>query len=452
MPAAAAKASISTATGYRLAGDPRLPSMKKGARGRRRPDPLGDLFEAEIVPMLKAARGLRSIAIFAEMAHRHPDLGEGVRHTIERRTRSWRALHGAEQDVIFRQTHEPGRMSLSDFTDMADIGIRIAGAPIEHRLYHFRLAYSGFEHALVVLGGESFTALAKGPQNALWSLGGAPREHRTDSLSAAFRNLDRDAQEDMTRRYEGLCAHYGMTATRNNAGIAHENGAIESPHGHLKQAIADALLMRGTADFPDLATYRAFVDGIVGRHNARNRNRIDSERATLRDLPDRRRCDYEEVTVRVTSSGGFRLRKVFYTVPLMVPRLRGSPRTLRGSGREEDATAQEVESGSAVHRSLDQLEAGDLALGLPVAPGRCEGSPHGGPVLLEARGKGLDGAHAAGTGVGEPGVKIVTRCRRGIVAGETTTADERCETLRQGGDPYGFLILLHPHCRSGGVG
>jgi hypothetical protein len=32
-------------------------------------------------------------------------------------------------------------------------------------------------------------------------------------------------------------------------------------------------------------------------------------------LPDRRTSDYEEVIVRVTSSGGFTLRKVFYTVP-----------------------------------------------------------------------------------------------------------------------------------------
>lgn len=314
VPAAAAKASISAATGYRLAADPRLPSMKKGTRGRRRPDPLGDLFETEIVPMLKAAPGLRPIAIFAEIVRRHPDLGEGVRRTIERRIRSWRAIHGEEQDVIFRQTHELGRVGLSDFTDMAALGIAIAGVPLDHRLYHFRLAYSGFEHAHVVLGGESFTALAEGLQNALWSLGGVPREHRTDSLSAAFRNLDRDAREDMNRRYDGLCAHYGMTATRNNAGIAHENGAIESPHGHLKSAIEDALLMRGTRDFPDLAGYRSFVDGIVGRHNARIMTRIDSERAALRALPDRRSCDYEAVTVRVTSSGGFRLRKVFYTV------------------------------------------------------------------------------------------------------------------------------------------
>jgi hypothetical protein len=31
--------------------------------------------------------------------------------------------------------------------------------------------------------------------------------------------------------------HYGMAATRNNTGVAHENGSIESAHGHLKQAL-----------------------------------------------------------------------------------------------------------------------------------------------------------------------------------------------------------------------
>jgi len=140
-------------------------------------------------------------------------------------------------------------MGLSDFTDMAGAGISIAGVALDHRLYHFRLAYSGFEHAHVVLGGESFVALAEGLQNALWSLGGVPLEHRSDSLSAAFRNLDRQARADLTVRYEDLCGHYGMTATRNNAGIAHENGSIEGPHGHLKRAINDALLMRGVERF-----------------------------------------------------------------------------------------------------------------------------------------------------------------------------------------------------------
>jgi hypothetical protein len=198
---------------------------------------------------------------------------------------------------------------------MGDLAVAVAGEPLDHRLYHFRLAYSGFEHAHVVLGGESCVALAEGLQNALWALGGAPREHRSDSLSAAFRNLDRDAAEDLTRRYDALCAHYGMEPSRNNPGLVHENGAIESAHGHLKGTIADALLLRGSRDFADLAAYRRFVDEVVGRRNARSAPRIEIERAALQELPRRRTADYEEAIVTVTSSGGFVLRKVFYSVP-----------------------------------------------------------------------------------------------------------------------------------------
>ena len=311
----AAKASISTATAYRYEHHHHLPSSQKPARGRRRPDPLVDFFDAEVVPMLKAAPGLRAVAIFEEMQRRHPGLSTGARRTLERRIRSWRAVHGADQEVIFRQVHEPGRMGLSDFTDMADLGVTIVGVPLDHRLYHFRLAYSGFEHAHVILGGESYVALAEGLQNALWALGGAPLEHRSDSLSAAFRNLGQDAREDLTRRYDALCAHYGMQPTRNNRGVAHENGAIESAHGHLRKAVRDALLMRGVSDFDDLASYRRFIDEIVSRKNAHHAKRIEAERPALQDLPGQRTCDHEETLVTVTSSGGFTLKKVFYTVP-----------------------------------------------------------------------------------------------------------------------------------------
>lgn len=51
---------------------------------------MGGLFEAEVVPMLKAAPGLRPIAVFEEMLRRHPELGVGVRRTLERRIRAWR--------------------------------------------------------------------------------------------------------------------------------------------------------------------------------------------------------------------------------------------------------------------------------------------------------------------------------------------------------------------------
>ena len=312
---AAAKAGFSTATGYRIADDPRLPLQKKATRGRRRCDPLAEVWESEIVPILASAPGIRAVAVLEEMRRRHPEIAAGVRRTLERRMRGWRAVAGPEQDVIFRQEPAPGRLGLSDFTDTRVLGVTVAGEMLEHRLYHFRLAFSGFAHAHVVLGGESFVALAEGLQNALWGLGGVPREHRSDSLSAAFRNLDRDAQQDLTRRYQGLMGHYGMTATRNNLGVAHENGAIEGPHGHLKKALADALLLRGNRDFDDLDGYRRFVDEIVGRRNAHNRKRIALERPMLAALPKRRTAGYEEKIVIVTSSGGFILRRVFYTAP-----------------------------------------------------------------------------------------------------------------------------------------
>jgi hypothetical protein len=315
VPIAAAKAGFSTATAYRIGQDPRSPSQKATPRGRRRPDPLAAVWESEIVPLLRSAPGLRPVALFEEVLRRHPELGAGVRRTLERRIRSWRALHGPEQEVIFRQVHEPGRLGLSDFTDMGELAVSIAGEALGHRLYHFRLAYSGFEHAHVVLGGESYVALAEGLQDALWALGGAPHEHRSDSLSAAFRNLDREAGEDLTRRYDALCAHYGMQPSRNNPGLAHENGGIEGAHGHLKAAIADALLLRGSRDFADLAAYRGLVDEVVGRRNARVAPRLEIERAALRALPPRRTADHEEAVVAVTSSSGFVLRKVFYSVP-----------------------------------------------------------------------------------------------------------------------------------------
>src|ERR1700730_2181561 len=145
--------------------------------------------------------------------------------------------------------------------------------------------------------------------------GRAPSQHRSDSLSAAFRNLDDNTRQDQTRHYEALCAHYGMQPTRNNRGVAHENGSIESPHGHLKQAIEDALLLRGSRDFDTLDAYRRFIDEIVGRRNARNAKRLDLERSALQSLPARRTTDYEETIVTVTSTSGFILRKVFYSVP-----------------------------------------------------------------------------------------------------------------------------------------
>jgi hypothetical protein len=87
---AAAKAGFSAATAHRIEQDPRLPWQKKAPRDRRRRDPLAAVWDSEVVPLLKSAPGLRAVAIFDEMRRRHPEIGRGVRRTLERRIRSWR--------------------------------------------------------------------------------------------------------------------------------------------------------------------------------------------------------------------------------------------------------------------------------------------------------------------------------------------------------------------------
>jgi hypothetical protein len=141
VPGAAAKGGFSTATGYRIEAAPRLRSQRKKPRGRHRPDPLDDVWDVDVVPILQAAPGIRAIAVLEELCRRHPEISPSIRRTLERRVRGWRAIAGPEQDVMFRQVHAAGHQGQSDFTDMGDLGLRVASAPLAHRLYHFRLVF-----------------------------------------------------------------------------------------------------------------------------------------------------------------------------------------------------------------------------------------------------------------------------------------------------------------------
>lgn len=314
--AAAASAGFSARTARRIDNDPRLPSQKKQPRSwRTRADPLADIWP-RVLELLKIP-DIMAVTIFEDLQDElGPEvLPDSVRRTLERRIARWRALHGEDKEVFFPQRHDPGRQALSDFTVADSLGVTIAGEPLPHRLYHFRLACSGWEDARVILGGESFSAIAEGLQDALWKLGGVTIEHRTDSLSAAFKNLDPDAERDFTKRYEDLCRHYGMEPTRNNRGLAHENGSIEAANGHIKTRLDQRLRRRGSRDFESLKAYRAFVDGVCNRYNARRAKAVAAEREALKTLPKRRTTDFSTVTAKVTRNSTINVDRVVYSVP-----------------------------------------------------------------------------------------------------------------------------------------
>lgn len=279
-------------------------------------DPFETVWDKELVPMLEKHPSLQAKTLLEDLQQRYPDAyPDKLLRTLQRRVKKWKALYGPEKEVLFRQQHPPGWQGLSDFTTMQELNITILEQPLEHILYHYRLAYSGWEHAEVILGGESFTALAEGLQNALWHCGGVPETHRTDSLSAAFKNLSPKAKSDLTKGYEEFCKHYGMQPTRNNRGVSHENGSIESSHRHLKSRIAQALLLRGSRDFASLDDYRHFIRELISRHNRRIYKEYLEELSYLQSLPERKTTDYVEERVVVTHSSTFLLKGVLYSVP-----------------------------------------------------------------------------------------------------------------------------------------
>jgi len=119
----------------------------------------------------------------------------------------------------------------------------------------------------------------------------------------------------LTRLYDELCHHYRMQPTRNNTGIAHENGAIESPHGHLKNRIKQLLLLRGSNHFDSIAQYQELINSAVDKLNAQHAAKIEEEKQYLQPLPKYRVADYEVLTATVSCRSTIDVRCVLYTVP-----------------------------------------------------------------------------------------------------------------------------------------
>jgi len=312
---ASAKAGISERSGRRIdCGN--LRQKKEPRHWRTRKDPFTKVWDDEIIPLLKTTPELTPTTLFENLQDKHPGkFPNKHKRTFQRRVKSWKALYGSDKEVMFRQAKEAGRLGLSDFTELCDITITISTEVLNHRLYHFRLPYSGWSFVKVILGGESYTALAEGLQEALIRLGGAPLEHRTDSLSAAYKNLSKSEQDDLTANYQTLCEHYGMTPTRNNKGVSHENGAVESPHGHIKHRIRQALLLRESNDFNSLDDYRQWLDALIRRFNRRCEEALAIERGKLLSLPKYHAMDYSEAVVSVSTSSTITVKRVLYTVP-----------------------------------------------------------------------------------------------------------------------------------------
>ena len=266
---AAAKAGICVRSARNWQSGPLPSETKEERQWRTRSDPFEGVWEEETLPLLQgeAAGKLRATTIIEWLEEQHPSrFSASQLRTLQRRLQDWRALHGPDQEVYFPQEHPPGREARFDFTHGSSLGVTVAGQPYRHQLFQLILSHSGWRYAELATG-ETFLALQQGLQAALWTLGGVPQVVRSDNTSAATHEMRRSGGRALNDNYAALLGHYGLWSTRINPGQSHENGVAEQGHYRLKDAIDQALMLRGSRDFNTVDHYADFVRQMVARRN-----------------------------------------------------------------------------------------------------------------------------------------------------------------------------------------
>ena len=290
----------------------KLPSETRAPRTyRTRLDPLESIWPS-IEAQLRASPGLQAKTLLEWLFRQHPGVyDQSHLRTLQRRIKQWRASEGPAKEVFFAQVHHPGDLSASDFSDMSGLDVTIAGQLHPHMVYHFVLTYSNWE-AITVCYSESFESLSEGLQNGLHRLGGVPRRHRTDRLSAAVNNqCDR---RDFTSRYQALMTHYDVAIEKTQPRCPNENGDVESSHRGFKTAVDQALMLRGSREFTSIESYKEFLQSLVDSRNTSRGKRASEDLAALRSLRSERLESLRKERVRVRSGSLVQVGRNTYSV------------------------------------------------------------------------------------------------------------------------------------------
>lgn len=292
----------------------KLPSeVTKPRSWRTRSDP----FEADwpwIEERLQAAPRLQAKTLFEALQDKWPGrYQQGQLRTLQRRVRRWRAQHGPEREVFFAQQHRPGEAMQTDFTDAASLGVTVNGEALEHLLCHAVLPYSNWEWATVAFS-ESYLALKRGMQEALFRLGRHPVWHQTDNTSAAT-HKPRKGKRIFNDNYRQLVEHFGMKPRTTKVGAKEQNGDIEASHRALKDWLDQQLLLRGSRDFESEEAWEAWLWVLLDKRNLRREQRLAEDLEAMALLSASRLGDFREVEVRVTSWSTVRVLFNTYSVP-----------------------------------------------------------------------------------------------------------------------------------------
>ena len=291
-----------------------MPSeMKKERDWKTRKDPFSEDW-IWIKELLAKNGGLQAKFIFQYLQRlHHGRYQDGQLRTLQRKVKIWRATEGPPKIVMFEQTHHPGKLSASDFTSMDALSITINRELFRHKIYHFMLPYSNWETGNICFS-ESWEALSDGFQKSCFKVGKVPKEHLTDSLTAAVNNLA-EGRAVFQKQYSELVAHYNMSPRKTNPRSPNENGDSEKSHDVFKVAVDQSLMLRGSRDFSSREEYEVFLQTIFDQLNAGRMKRFQEELAVMQDLPERKIDSATIHDVRVNANSTIRVKKKRYSLP-----------------------------------------------------------------------------------------------------------------------------------------
>lgn len=303
---------IKTARKYLRSGG-KLPSeLVKVRNYRTRKDPFLNHW-SEVSTLLESAPELQATTILPYLMEKYPETyNNNQLRCLQKRIKQWKAEFGKNKPVIFLQNILPGKQSQSDWTNMNELDVHIAGEAYPHLLFHFMLPYSCWE-TFTICHSESFDSLASGFEKAVWELGGVLPEHRTDNLSAATKKCG--SSREFTDRWQELLSHYNVKPSRNNPGASHENGSVEKSHDTFKQAVRQHLLLRGSNNFANLKSYESFLTQIKEKRNSSRQQKLTEELPKLKELPNKKWNAPTVLPVRVNPSSIVNILGISYSVP-----------------------------------------------------------------------------------------------------------------------------------------
>lgn len=155
---AAGSAGISVSSAHRIDRGRLQPKAAK-PRGRRRPDPLAEVWEPLLLPLLERHPALTPTTLLEHLQEQKPDQDwSSLKRTLQRRVQHWKSLHGPTPEVMFPLAYQPGEIGFCDFTKVKRVVITLRGEPFPHLLFHYRLAWSGWSYGQLIHGRESFVA------------------------------------------------------------------------------------------------------------------------------------------------------------------------------------------------------------------------------------------------------------------------------------------------------